>query len=130
MPANPPSFTDVQAILFTIADAWNENEREQIYGRHDARARFSWETEAALLAAVANPRGADIRLIDPLDDYGSMPPDEVRKRCTLLQMLTTQPPAQNPRMPVLRPGTNRRYATDAEIDTIVGWLQSLPYPRA
>jgi hypothetical protein len=129
MPAKPPSFTDVQAILFTIADAWNENEREQIYGRHDAHARFSWETEAALLAAVADPRGAEIRLIDPLD-YGSMPPDQVRQRCTLLRMLTTQPGAQHPAMPVPRPGTNRRYATDAEIDTIVGWLQSLPYPLA
>jgi hypothetical protein len=124
-----PTFADVQAILFTIADSWNEEERFQIYGRHDARGRYSWETQDALLASIANPRGTDIRLIDPLD-YGSMSPDEVRQRCTLLRMLIKQPGAEAPAMPVLRPGRQRRAAKDSEIDTIVRWLQSLPLPRS
>lgn len=130
MPSSPPTFADVQSILFTIADAKNENERDQIYGRHDGKGRFSWEDEQSLLASVANPYGGgDVRLVDPLN-YGAMSADEVRSRCTLIKKLTVQPGDSAPAMPRLRPGTNRRYATGDEIDTIIRWLQSLPYPWA
>ncbi len=121
------TFEQVRDILNTLADTQNPNARDQVYGRHDARGRFSWDDQQALLTAIADPRGTDTRLIPNLD-YSKLTPDEVRQQCTMLKMLTSQNGA-NPAMPRLRPGTNRRYARPDEIDAIVSWLQSLPFPR-
>ncbi len=122
------TFQQVQDILNALADTQDPNARDQVYGRHDAQARFSWDDENALLTAIADPRGAPTRLI-PYLDYSRLSPDQVRQQCTMLKMLTTQPGAQTPAMPRLRAGTNRRYATADEINLIVAWLQGQPYPR-
>ncbi|HEY8023831.1 MAG TPA: hypothetical protein VIF60_04655 [Burkholderiaceae bacterium] len=123
------TFQQVQDILNTLADTQDPNARDQVYGRHDAQARFSWDDENALLSAVADPRGSPTRLI-PYLDYSKLTPDEVKQKCTMLKMLIAQPGSATPAMPRLRPGTNRRYARPDEIDLIVAWLQTLPYPRA
>ena len=122
------TFEQVRDILNTLADTQDPNARDQVYGRHDAQARFSWDDEQALLTAIADPRGAPTRLI-PYLDYAKLTPDEVKQECNMLAMLITQKGAQNPRMPRLRPGTNRRFAEPKEIDLIVSWLQALPFPR-
>ncbi len=123
------TFQQVQDILNTLADTQDPNARDQVYGRHDAQARFSWDDENALLTAVADPRGSPTRLV-PYLDYSKMKPEEVRQKCTMLTKLITQPGDDTPAMPRLRAGTNRRYACAEEIDLIVEWLQALPYPRA
>jgi|GEM_PF-3532552 len=122
------TFEQVQDILNTLADTKDPNARDQVYGRHDAQARFSWDTEQALLTAIADPRGTATRLV-PYLDYSKLTSDQVKVQCTMLKMLTTQPGAQNPAMPRLRDGTSRRYAKPEEIDAIVSWLQALPFPR-
>src|SRR5580658_2963225 len=119
-------FPAVQKILDTLADTTNEQLRLQVYGRHDARGRFSWDDEASLLAAVADPRGADTPLIAPLD-YRAMSDDEITQQCKLVFMLA---PPSGPAMPKLRPGTLRRHATEEELATIRNWLRSLPRPGA
>lgn len=122
------TFQQVQDILNTLADTQDPNARDQVYGRHDSQARFSWDTEQALLTAIADPRGSATRLI-PYLDYAKLTLDQVKVQCTMIKMLTTQPGAQTPAMPRLRDGTNRRYATCEEINTIISWLQAQPFPR-
>ena len=123
------TFQQVQDILNTLADTQDPNARDQVYGRHDAQARFSWDDQNALLTAVADPRGTPTRLV-PYLDYSSLHPEEVKQKCTMLKMLIAQPGSATPAMPRLRDGTNRRYAQPDEIDLIVEGLQALPYPRA
>ena len=116
-------------ILNALADTQDPNARDQVYGRHDAQARFSWDDENALLTAIADSARRAYAAGIPYLDYSRLPPDQVRQQCTMLKMLTTQPGAQTPAMPRLRAGTNRRYATADEINLIVAWLQGQPYPR-
>jgi len=121
------TFEQVRDILNTLADTHDIDARDQVYGRHDAQARFSWDDEPSLLKAIADPRGTATRLIPDID-YARLSPDQVKVQCTMLKMLTPQN-GNDPAMPRLRPGTNRRYASPDEIDVIVAWLQSLPFPR-
>jgi hypothetical protein len=125
-------FAAVQKILDTLADTQNEQLRLQVYGRHDARGRFSWDDEASLLAAVADPRGVDTRLVDPAVNYAGLRDEEIRQKCALLRMLSPTPgtPPGDPAMPRLRAGTLRRHAYPKELQTIIAWLKALPFPRA
>jgi hypothetical protein len=122
-------FGAVQALLDTLADTPSEALRIQVYGRHDAQGRFSWDDEASLIAAIADPRGTAQRLVAPLD-YANMTDAEIGQQCKLVFMLSSQSPGASPAMPRLRAGTNRRYATADEIETIIiPWLRALPFPR-
>ncbi|HEX7642346.1 MAG TPA: hypothetical protein VF472_09120 [Burkholderiaceae bacterium] len=114
------TFEQVRDILNTIADTQDPNARDQVYGRHDAQGRFSWDTQEDLIAAIADPRGTPTRLLTR-HDYRNMPPETIKKECKMLSMLIGNPPA----MPRLREGTNRRPATPAEIDIIVSWVKTL-----
>ncbi|TWB40590.1 hypothetical protein [Nitrospirillum pindoramense] len=128
--ANPPNFADVQTILFTITASQDDiQERIEIYGRHDAQGRYSWETEQELLTSIANPHGkGDVRLIPNLN-YAAMTDDEITKQCTLVSKLSPGADGSDPAMPPLSPATARRYARPDELATIRDWLRTLPYPR-
>lgn len=118
-----PTFADVQAILFDIADAHDPEMRKRIYARHNPLpGGYSWETEDDFMASfVDSPPNTNVRLFDPLTFCGQSDDDLKTKFnvCPLVYMLAQQ------RMPVIRPDTKRRYATDAEIATIIAYLRSL-----
>ncbi|TWB30635.1 hypothetical protein [Nitrospirillum bahiense] len=132
--ANPPTFTDVQTILFTITASQDDVQaRYEIYGRHDAQGRYSWETEPELLASIANPYGggqvsSDIQLIPDLP-YATLSDAQITAQCALVRMLSPGADGSPARMPVLSPATARRHATADELATIRDWLRTLPYPR-
>lgn len=129
--ANPPTFADVQTILFTITASQDDiQERFQIYGRHDAQGRYSWESERELLTSIANPHGdGDVQLIAD-KPYATMDDLTITRECKLLFMLSPDPDANGRiRMPPLSPATARRHATAEELATIRDWLRTVPYPR-
>ncbi|MDZ5648232.1 hypothetical protein [Nitrospirillum sp. BR 11828] len=128
--ANPPTFADVQTILFTITASQDDiQERIEIYGRHDAQGRYSWESERELLASIANPYGrGDIPLIPDLP-YATMSDADITQKCTLVNKLSPGTDGSDPVMPPLSPATARRYARPDELATIRDWLRTLPYPR-
>ncbi|ASG20373.1 hypothetical protein [Nitrospirillum viridazoti] len=133
--ANPPTFTDVQTILFTITASQDDVQaRYEIYGRHDAQGRYSWETERELLTSIANPYGggqasSDTPLIPDLP-YATMSDADITQKCALVRMLSPSADGKTPaRMPVLSPATARRHATADELATIRDWLRTVPYPR-
>jgi len=129
MASSDDLFGAVQTLLDTLADTPSEALRIQVYGRHDMQGRFSWDDEASLIAAIADPRGTAQRLVAPLD-YAKMTDAEIGQQCKLVFMLSAQAPSPTPAMPRLRAGTNRRYATADEIETIlIPWLRALAYPR-
>ncbi|MEC4593621.1 hypothetical protein VPG91_21655 [Nitrospirillum amazonense] len=128
--ANPPTFNDVQTILFTItASQADVQERIEIYGRHDAQGRYSWESERELLTSIANPYGkGDVQLVPDLP-YATMSDDDITKQCTLVSKLSPSADGSPPAMPPLSPATARRHATADELATIRDWLRTVPYPR-
>ncbi|TWB80265.1 hypothetical protein FBZ87_102689 [Nitrospirillum amazonense] len=128
--ANPPTFADVQTILFTITASQDDiQERIEIYGRHDAQGRYSWETEPELLASIANPYGkGDVQLI-PDKPYATMSDEQITQQCPLVSKLSPGTDGSPPAMPPLSPATARRHATADELATIRNWLRTIPYPR-
>lgn len=121
-------FAAIRQILDTLADTPTDDTRDQVYGRHDAQGRFSWDDEASLLAAIADPRGTDVRLVPPLN-FAPMSDDDIKQNCPLIGVLSRPPGPDLPPMPRLRPGTSRRIATADELQTIMAWLRGLPFPR-
>lgn len=129
MSASPPTFKDIQSLIFTLADAWDPNIRMGIYGRHNVTGGFSWETEEEFLnSVIIAPPSADRPLVAERD-YAKLTDDQIKGQingettCWLITMLNTG------RMPPLDPSTKRRSATPAEITQIIAWLRTLPYPR-
>jgi hypothetical protein len=118
-----PTFADVQNILNTIANCKVEDARFGIYGRHDTRGRYSWETEKDLVNSIAHfpTMGGDIPLFSKVD-YRGMSDQELLDNCRFLKMIS---PAGSAPMPRVAPGSGRRKATEAELATIRGWIRTL-----
>lgn len=118
-----PTFADVQKILFTIANAADENVRFGIYGRHDTKGRYSWESEAEFVASIASfpSEGGDVRLFSPVN-FKVLSDADILKNCRFLQVIS---PAGNGRMPKRPQGSGRRAANADELATIMAWIRTL-----
>ncbi|MHA3771515.1 hypothetical protein ACXR0O_08260 [Verrucomicrobiota bacterium sgz303538] len=113
--AATPTFADVQAILNRLVEGVNWDAMKSV---HHA-PNFGWDTVEQLQSVVVSPNGA----AGP--HYPLIDPELVRNKQgdqTNLVMALQSGVDIYPQMPLVPPA--RRHATDAEIQTIIDWLNA------